>query len=168
MTSMRIRFVSTVLLLILVSAIAIAQQTLQSLADVELPSLLAIYKDIHAHPELSGHEERTSALIARELRAAGCQVTEHLGKYQNSKFRRAYCRVHRNGAGIAAIQRSMARHDPVRRATSRGDGQRRARIAQGWALRSIRQTGFRAWVSRQGRHANRPHWRHGRLHVCEC
>src|SRR6266849_7726324 len=83
MTSMRIRFVSTVLLLILVSAIAIAQQTLQSLADVELPSLLAIYKDIHSHPELSGHEERTSALIAKELGAAGCEITDHFGKYDN-------------------------------------------------------------------------------------
>src|SRR6266702_4504420 len=100
MTTMRIRFVSTVLLLILVSALAIAQQTLQSLADVELPSLLAIYKDIHAHPELSGHEERTSALIAKELRAAGCQVTEYLGKYQASKFK-AYgvVGVMKNGDG---------------------------------------------------------------------
>jgi len=58
-----------------------AQQTPQSLADAELPSLLAIYKDIHSHPELSGHEERTATLIAKELRTAGCQVTEHLGKY---------------------------------------------------------------------------------------
>jgi metal-dependent amidase/aminoacylase/carboxypeptidase family protein len=48
----------------------------QSLADAELPSLLAIYKDIHAHPELSGHEERSAAIVAKELKAAGCDVTE--------------------------------------------------------------------------------------------
>ena len=62
----------------LVSALAFAQQTPQSVAATELPSLLAIYKDIHSHPELSGHEERTSALIAKELQAAGCQVTENV------------------------------------------------------------------------------------------
>ena len=118
MTSMRIRFVSTVLLLILVSAIAIAQQTLQSLADVELPSLLAIYKDIHSHPELSGHEERTSALIARELRAAGCQVTEHLGKYQNSKFK-AYgvVGVMKNGDGPTVLVRTDMDALPVQEET---------------------------------------------------
>ena len=34
----------------------------------------ALYKDIHAHPELSGQEERTAALIAKELRAAGLRL----------------------------------------------------------------------------------------------
>jgi amidohydrolase len=58
-----------------------AQQTPQSLADAELPSLLTIYKDIHSHPELSGHEKRSSALVAKELRTAGCDVTENFGKY---------------------------------------------------------------------------------------
>src|SRR5205085_11243749 len=68
-------------------ALALAQQAPQSLADAELPSLLPIYKDIHTHPELSGHEERTASLIAKELRAAGCQVSEHVGKYENSKLK---------------------------------------------------------------------------------
>jgi hippurate hydrolase len=77
-----------------------AQQTPQSLADGELPSLLTIYKDIHTHPELSGYEERTAALVAKELRAAGCQVTEHVGKYENSKLK-AYgvVGVMKNGDG---------------------------------------------------------------------
>jgi hippurate hydrolase len=59
-----------------------AQQTPQSLADAELPSLVAIYKDLHAHPELSTREEKTSALVAKELKATGCEVTERLGKYE--------------------------------------------------------------------------------------
>ena len=58
-----------------------AQQTPQSLADAELPSLLAIYKDLHTHPELSTHEERSAAIVAKELKAAGCEVTDHVGKY---------------------------------------------------------------------------------------
>jgi amidohydrolase len=58
-----------------------AQQTPQQLADAELPSLLTIYKDIHTHPELSTQEQRTSALLAKELKAVGCDVTENVGKY---------------------------------------------------------------------------------------
>jgi len=83
-----------------------AQQTPQSLADAELPSLLGIYKDIHSHPELSGYEERTAALVAKELRAAGCQVTEHLGKYENSKLK-AYgvVGVMKNGDGPTVLVR---------------------------------------------------------------
>jgi amidohydrolase len=78
-------------------ALAFAQQTPQSLADAQLPSLLTIYKDIHTHPELSGHEERTALLIAKELRAAGCQVTEHLGKYENPKL---------NGYGVVGVMKN--------------------------------------------------------------
>ena len=58
-----------------------AQETSVEKATVsELPSLLSIYKDIHAHPELSTREEKTSGLMAKELRAVGCEVTEGFGK----------------------------------------------------------------------------------------
>src|SRR5213080_220029 len=88
-------------------ALALAQQTPQSLADAELPSLLAIYKDIHTHPELSGHEEHTASLIAKELRAAGCQVTEHLGKYENSKLKGyGVVGVMKNGDGPTVLVRT--------------------------------------------------------------
>src|SRR5438067_3332471 len=97
MTSMKIRSFSILSVLTLVSALATAQQTPQSLADAELPSLLAIYKDVHTHPELSGHEERTASIIAKELRAAGCQVTEHLGKYENPKLK---------GCGVVAVMKN--------------------------------------------------------------
>src|SRR5438045_4933207 len=60
---------------------AFAQQTPQQIADAELPSLLTIYKDLHTHPELSTHEERSAAIVAKELKAAGCEVTDHVGKY---------------------------------------------------------------------------------------
>ncbi len=58
-----------------------AQQTPESLANAELSSLLTIYKDIHSHPELSTHEERSAAIVAKELRNTGCEVTENFGKY---------------------------------------------------------------------------------------
>src|SRR5213080_2251523 len=118
MTNMRIRFLSILSLSILVPALASTQPTPQSIADAELPSLLAIYKDIHAHPELSGHEERTSALIAKELRAAGCQVTEHLGKYQDSKFKPyGVVGVMKNGDGPTVLVRTDMDALPVEEET---------------------------------------------------
>ena len=118
MTSMKIRFVSILLLPILVPALGLAQQTPQSLADAELPSLLAIYKDIHSHPELSAHEERTAALIAKELRAAGCEVTENFGKYDDPKLKSyGVIGVMKNGDGPTVLVRTDMDALPVEEET---------------------------------------------------
>jgi amidohydrolase len=45
-----------------------------------LPELEALYKDVHAHPELSMHETRTAGLAADRLRKAGYEVTTGVGK----------------------------------------------------------------------------------------
>jgi hippurate hydrolase len=104
---MNVRFVSILSLLASLPLSVFAQPTPRSLADAELPSLLAIYKDIHSHPELSGYEERTAALVAKELRAAGCQVTEHLGKYENSKLKGyGVVGVMKNGDGPTVLVRT--------------------------------------------------------------
>jgi hippurate hydrolase len=42
-------------------------------------SLDALYKDLHAHPELGFQEVRTAARLAKELKAAGFTVTEKVG-----------------------------------------------------------------------------------------
>jgi amidohydrolase len=76
---MKIRSLSFVLTL--AASPLLAQQTPQQIADAELPSLLTIYKDLHTHPELSTHEERSAAIVAKELKAAGYEVTERVGKY---------------------------------------------------------------------------------------
>jgi amidohydrolase len=115
---MQIRFVSFLSLSILSTVSVFAQQTPQSLADAELPSLLAIYKDVHSHPELSGHEERTAALVAKELRAAGCEVTEHLGKYENSNFKGyGVVGVMKNGDGPIVLVRTDMDALPVEEET---------------------------------------------------
>ena len=46
-------------------------------ADLEF--LLAFYKHLHAHPEMSYEEEKTAARLAKELRALGFEVTEKVG-----------------------------------------------------------------------------------------
>jgi len=45
-----------------------------------LPDLEALYKDFHAHPELSMEETRTAAAAADRLRKAGYKVTTGVGK----------------------------------------------------------------------------------------
>lgn len=102
----------------LAPSLVIAQQTPQSLADAQLPSLVGIYKDIHSHPELSGQEERTAALVAKELRTAGCQVTEHVGKYENSKLK-AYgvVGVMKNADGPTVLVRTDMDALPVEEGT---------------------------------------------------
>jgi len=45
-----------------------------------LPDLEALYKDIHAHPELSMQETRTAGIAADRLEKAGYQVTRGVGK----------------------------------------------------------------------------------------
>ena len=51
---------------------------LRGLGDV-LDELEGLYKDIHSHPELSLQETRTAGVAAERLRAAGFEVTEHVG-----------------------------------------------------------------------------------------
>lgn len=41
--------------------------------------LVALRRDIHQHPELPGQEQRTAGVVARELRAAGLEVTTGVG-----------------------------------------------------------------------------------------
>src|SRR5215470_4273170 len=48
--------------------------------DGLLPELEALYKDVHAHPELSMQETRTAGLASDRLRAAGYEVTTGVGK----------------------------------------------------------------------------------------
>jgi amidohydrolase len=45
-----------------------------------LPELVAIRRHLHAHPELSGNEHQTAALVAGELRALGWRVQEGVGR----------------------------------------------------------------------------------------
>src|SRR6266481_9083635 len=118
MTSMKVRFFSILSVLALVSALATAQQTPQSLADAELPSLLAIYKDVHTHPELSGHEERTAAIVAKELRAVGCDVTENFGKYDKPNLKcYGVIGVMKNGEGTTVLVRTDMDALPVKEET---------------------------------------------------
>src|SRR5262249_20375046 len=63
-----------------------AQPSLDSLLDHQIGSLVATYKTLHAAPELSHHEEKTSAFFANQLRMMGYAVTEHVGKFARAEW----------------------------------------------------------------------------------
>ena len=94
------------------------QQTPQSLAESELPSLLTTYKDLHTNPELSTHEQRTAAIVAKDLKAAGCEVTENFGKYPNPGLKcYGVVGVMKNGAGPTVLVRTDLDALPVEEET---------------------------------------------------
>jgi hippurate hydrolase len=47
--------------------------------EAEADWLVALYKQVHAHPELALQEVKTAARLAKELRQAGFEVTEKFG-----------------------------------------------------------------------------------------
>ncbi len=78
-----------------------------ALADHELDGLVGYYKALHATPELSRQEEHTAADLARELRAAGFEVTEHVGRYTLPGYKgTGVVAVLRNGAGPTLLIRA--------------------------------------------------------------
>src|SRR5216117_1166745 len=82
----------------LASAISSAQQvSLDAMIDREIGQLVATYRMLHAAPELSHHEEKTSAYLAGQLRALGYTVTEHVGKYDRPEW---------SGYGVVAVMKN--------------------------------------------------------------
>ena len=88
-----------------------------ALVDKELPSLIAIYRDLHAHPELSLYEEHTSAFLAGELRKAGYEVTEHVGKYPGGGSAFGVVALLKNGSGPLVLVRTDMDALPVEEKT---------------------------------------------------
>src|ERR671933_2331669 len=78
--------------------------------DGLLPDLEALYKDVHAHPELSMQESRTAGLAADRLRAAGYEVTTGVGKT-------GVVGLLRNGAGPTVMLRADMDALPIEEAT---------------------------------------------------
>src|ERR1700720_2348624 len=84
-------------------------EILASLATL-LPGLEAVYKDIHAHPELSMHETRTAQIAADHLKANGFEVTTGVGKT-------GVVGILRNGDGPTVMLRADMDALPIKEAT---------------------------------------------------
>ena len=62
------------------SAASPSLAALKASVAAALPELVAIRRHLHAHPELSGNEHQTAALVAGELRGLGWSVREGVGR----------------------------------------------------------------------------------------
>lgn len=81
---------SIFLLPLLAAAPAVAQtDTLRADIAKDMPSLTAIYRDLHSNPELSGQEKRSAGIMAAEAKKAGFDVTSGVG-----------------GTGVVAVMRN--------------------------------------------------------------
>jgi len=78
--------------------------------DKMVSELEALYKDIHAHPELSMQEARTAGIAADHLRASGFEVTTGVGKT-------GVVGILRNGDGPTVMLRADMDALPIKEAT---------------------------------------------------
>jgi amidohydrolase len=87
------------------------RESVSSRIAAEYASLETLYKDLHAQPELSLMEERTAGVIASELRAAGFDVTQHVGGH-------GLVGVMKNGPGPTLLIRTDLDGLPVQEETA--------------------------------------------------
>jgi amidohydrolase len=78
--------------------------------DAIYPDLEALYTDLHQTPELSLHEEKTSAKLAERLRKLGYEVTDHVGGF-------GVVAVLKNGKGPTVLVRADMDALPVEEKT---------------------------------------------------
>jgi hippurate hydrolase len=86
------------------------RQRLQTLADQEYPRLFELYTNLHTHPELSLHEEKTGERIAGELQRAGFDVASRVGSF-------GVVGILRNGRGPTILVRTDLDALPVKEQT---------------------------------------------------
>ena len=80
-------------------AAAAAADPVRDATSKAMPQLMALYRDLHANPELSLHEVKTAAKLAAAAREAGYEVTEKVGGT-------GVVAVLRNGAGPVLLIRA--------------------------------------------------------------
>lgn len=90
--------------------VATARALVDERVQAEFPALEAILHRLHARPELSFMEVETAALVAREFRALGIEVTERVGNT-------GVVGVLRNGPGPTLLLRADMDALPVKEQT---------------------------------------------------
>ena len=112
------RKASLLLCLLLPLTVNAQQLSIDAMIDRDMASILSTYKMLHAAPELSHREEKTSAFFAGELRKLGYTVTERLGKYENGDWTGyGVIAVMKNGTGPTVLLRTDLDALPVEEKT---------------------------------------------------
>jgi len=65
---------------LLLAATAVPDAEIAAATKAITPEIVALRRDLHAHPELSNREERTGRLVAERLRALGLEVRHPVAK----------------------------------------------------------------------------------------
>ena len=95
-----------------------AQQSLDAMIDREIAQLVSTYKMLHAAPELSHYETKTSAFVAAQLRSLGFTVTGDIGKYDNPLWKgHGVVAILKNGDGPTVLVRTDMDALPVEEKT---------------------------------------------------
>jgi metal-dependent amidase/aminoacylase/carboxypeptidase family protein len=84
-------------------------QAVPEIAALE-PELESLYRDLHEHPELAFHEERTAAALADRLRVLGFEVTTQVGGT-------GLVAILRNGSGPVVMLRTELDALPIEEKT---------------------------------------------------
>jgi hippurate hydrolase len=105
--------------LLLPTTINAQQLSIDAMIDRDIASMLSTYKMLHAAPELSHREEKTSTFFAGELRKLGYTVTERIGKFDNADWTGyGVIAIMKNGAGPTVLVRTELDALPVDEKTS--------------------------------------------------
>jgi amidohydrolase len=89
---------------------AVPAATVAEGVAADMPQLMALYRDLHANPELSMQEVRSPAKLAAEMRKLGFEVTEKVGKT-------GVVAVMKNGPGEVVMLRADMDALPVKEQT---------------------------------------------------
>ncbi len=120
------RILIAIIILSTLTISAMAQQSLDAttngkingMLDREINALLETYRSLHAAPELSHYEQKTSALFAAQLRALGYTVTERVGKFERPEWvGYGVVAVMKNGEGPTVLVRTDLDGLPVEEKT---------------------------------------------------
>jgi amidohydrolase len=84
---------------VLIAAAPASAEPLRNAIAADMPSLMTIYRDLHANPELSMQEVKTAAKLATEAKRLGFTVTTGVGKT-------GIVAVLKNGAGPTLLLRT--------------------------------------------------------------
>lgn len=95
-----------------------AQRSIDTMIDADIASLVTTYKALHAAPELSHREEKTSAFLAAQLKALGYTVSEGVGKFERPDWiGYGVVAVMKNGPGPTVLVRTDTDGLPVEERT---------------------------------------------------
>ena len=89
--------------------VASLKKAIETSLASDYPKLDALYKELHAHPELAFQEVKTAARLAAEMRALGFDVTENVGMT-------GLVAIYKNGDGPTIMRIMGARRFPLKTA----------------------------------------------------